>query len=182
MVVVHGLSCSTACGIFPNQGLNLCLLHWQVDSLLLSPQGSLLTVIFNTLIPSSWVVSRTETAQREWTLTCVVLGGSVVKNWPAKAGDLGSIPGWGRALEKEMATHSCILAWEIPQTEKPSGLQSMGSQRAGHDLVTEHTRPLACAVVCTWNLLVPSRISENPSPQETLRSRWTQNPHKSDIL
>ena len=81
-----------------------------------------------------------------------------------------------------MATHSCILAWKIPQTEEPSGLQSMGSQRAGHDLVTEHTQPLSCAVVCTWNLLVPSRISENPSPQETLRSRWTQNPHKSDIL
>ena len=36
-------------------------------------------------------------------------------------------------LEKEMATHSSILAWEIPWTEEPSGLQSMGSQRIGHD-------------------------------------------------
>ena len=42
-------------------------------------------------------------------------------------------------LEKEMATHSSILAWEIPWTEKPGGLQSMGLQRAGHDLMTEHT-------------------------------------------
>ena len=36
-------------------------------------------------------------------------------------------------LEKEMATHSSILAWEIPQTEEPGGLQSTGSQRVVHD-------------------------------------------------
>ena len=36
-------------------------------------------------------------------------------------------------LEKEMATHSGILAWKIPWMEEPGGLQSMGSQRAGHD-------------------------------------------------
>ena len=36
-------------------------------------------------------------------------------------------------LEKEMATHSSILAWEIPQTEEPGRLQSMESQRVGHD-------------------------------------------------
>ena len=36
-------------------------------------------------------------------------------------------------LEKEMAAHSRILAWEIPWTEEPGGLQSMGSQRVGHD-------------------------------------------------
>ena len=36
-------------------------------------------------------------------------------------------------LEKEMAPHSSILAWKIPWTEEPGGLQSMGSQRAGHD-------------------------------------------------
>ena len=40
-------------------------------------------------------------------------------------------------LEKEMATHFSILAWEIPWTEEPGGLQSMGSQRVRHDLVTE---------------------------------------------
>ena len=38
-------------------------------------------------------------------------------------------------LEKEMATHSSTLAWEIPWTEEPGGLQSMGSQRIRHDLV-----------------------------------------------
>ena len=41
-------------------------------------------------------------------------------------------------LKGEMATHSIILAWEIPRTEEPSGLQSMGSQRVRCDLVTTH--------------------------------------------
>jgi len=40
-------------------------------------------------------------------------------------------------LEEEMATHSSILAWEIPWTEGPGGLQSMGSQRGGRDLATK---------------------------------------------
>ena len=41
--------------------------------------------------------------------------------------------GWEDPLEKEMAAHSSILAWRIPWTEEPSRLQSMGSQRVGHD-------------------------------------------------
>ena len=40
---------------------------------------------------------------------------------------------WENLLEKEMATHSSILAWKIPWTEEPDGLQSMGSQRVRHD-------------------------------------------------
>ena len=40
-------------------------------------------------------------------------------------------------LEKEMATHSSILAWKIPRTEEPGGLQSMGSHRVRHDLATK---------------------------------------------
>ena len=40
-------------------------------------------------------------------------------------------------LEKDMATHSSILVWEIPWTEEPSGLQSTGSHRVGHDLTTK---------------------------------------------
>ena len=57
-------------------------------------------------------------------------------NPPANAGDtrdMDSIPGWGRSLEKEMAAHSSILAWRIPWTEEPGGLQSAGSQRVGRD-------------------------------------------------
>ena len=45
--------------------------------------------------------------------------------------------GWEDSLKKEMATHSSVLAWEIPWTEEPGGLQSMGSPRVGHDLVTK---------------------------------------------
>ena len=41
--------------------------------------------------------------------------------------------GWEDPLEKEMATYSSILAWRIPWTEDPGGLQSMGSKRVGHD-------------------------------------------------
>ena len=63
----------------------------------------------------------------------------VVKNLPAKPGDI-EMWVWSLGeedpLEKEMATHSSILAWRIPWTEEPSGLQSMGSQRVGHDWVT----------------------------------------------
>ena len=45
--------------------------------------------------------------------------------------------GWEDPLEKEMATHSSILAWEIPWTEKPGGLQSMGLPRVEQDLATQ---------------------------------------------
>ena len=41
--------------------------------------------------------------------------------------------GWEDPLEEEMATHSSILAWEIPRTEEPGTLQSMGSHRVRHD-------------------------------------------------
>ena len=57
-------------------------------------------------------------------------GGSVVKNLPVSAGDIGnsgSILGSGRSPEEEMATHSSFLSWEIPWTEEPGGLQSMAS-------------------------------------------------------
>ena len=56
------------------------------------------------------------------------------------AGNAGGVltsPGLGRFLEKEMATHSSTLAWEIPWTEEPGGLQSMWSQRVKYDLATK---------------------------------------------
>ena len=64
----------------------------------------------------------------------------VVKNPLANAGDVKyRVWSLGREdpLEKEMATHSSILAWRIPWTEEPGRLQSMGSQRIGHDLATQ---------------------------------------------
>ena len=56
---------------------------------------------------------------------------------PAMQETLVSSLGQEDPLEKEMATHSSILAWRIPWTKEPAGLQSMGSQRVGHDLVTK---------------------------------------------
>ena len=60
----------------------------------------------------------------------------VVKNPPAKAGDIrevGLISGSERSPGESMATHSSILAWRISWTEVPGELQSMESQRVGHD-------------------------------------------------
>ena len=54
------------------------------------------------------------------------LGGSVVKNPPAKQETQVQSLGQEDPLEKEMAAHSSVLAWEIPWTEEPGGLQSMG--------------------------------------------------------
>ena len=46
--------------------------------------------------------------------------------------------GWEKPLEKEMATHSSILAWEIPWTEEAGRLSPWGHKRVGHDLATKH--------------------------------------------
>ena len=56
-----------------------------------------------------------------------------VKNLPAVQETRVQSLGWEDPLEKEMATHSNILAWKISWTEEPGGLQSMGSQRVRHD-------------------------------------------------
>ena len=57
----------------------------------------------------------------------------IVKNLPAVQETQAQFLGWEDPLEKGMATHSCVLAWRIPWTEEPGGLQPMGSQRVGHD-------------------------------------------------
>ena len=57
----------------------------------------------------------------------------MVKNLPAMQETQVQSLGWEDLLEKEMATHSSILAWEITWTEKPGGLQYKGSQKVGHD-------------------------------------------------
>ena len=64
----------------------------------------------------------------------------MVKNLPANVGDVGSIlwlsrsPGQEDPLEKKMATHFSILAWEIPQTEESGRLQSVGSHESQLDM------------------------------------------------
>ena len=61
---------------------------------------------------------------------------SLVENLPAMWKTQAQSLGWEDALEKGMATHSGILAWRIPWTEEPGGLQSTESQRVSHDRET----------------------------------------------
>ena len=63
--------------------------------------------------------------------------GSDSKEFASNSGDVDLVPSWADPLEKGMATNSSILAWRIPWTEEPGGLQTMGSQRVRHDLVTK---------------------------------------------
>ena len=79
-------------------------------------------------------------------------GGSVVKNLPANAGDMGSIPGWRRSSGGGNANHSSILAWKIPWTEKPGGLQSTESQRTGHDLATKQQCDTCYNALATFSI------------------------------
>ena len=94
------------------------------------------------------------TDNRSWIVVLDFPGGSDTNVCNAcHVGDLGSIPGLGRSLEKGMATHSSILAWRIPWTEEPGGLQSMGSQRVEQDWSDLAQRVTQCllwgAVSCT---------------------------------
>ena len=57
----------------------------------------------------------------------------MVKNLPVIAGDTGSISGSGRSPEKEMATHSSVLAWNIPGQRSQVRYSPWGHKRAGHD-------------------------------------------------
>ena len=72
-------------------------------------------------------------------------------------GNEGSILSQEDSLEKEMATHCSIPLWKIPWTEEPGGLQSMGSQEVGHDLVTEYT----CTSFLLWNFSNIHKSREN---------------------
>ena len=77
----------------------------------------------------------------------------MVKNPPAMQEIWVSSLGQEDLLEKRMATHSSILAWEIPWTVEPGGLQSMGSQKVRHDLVTNpHTHTSHHALVLSWHI------------------------------
>ena len=72
-----------------------------------------------------------------------------VKNLPAMQDTQVLSLSWKDPLKKEMATHSSILAWRIPWTEEPRGLQSMGFQRVGHDWVTNTTLLKTYQYFCT---------------------------------
>ena len=68
--------------------------------------------------------------------------GSAGKESACNAGELVRSLGWEDPLEKEMAARSGILAWQIPWTEEPCGLQSMGLQKVRYDLATQQQ--------CSW--------------------------------
>ena len=71
------------------------------------------------------------------------------------------IPGLGRSLKKEMATYSSILAWDIPWTEEPGGLQSMGSQRVGHDPIDQR----AIIPLCSEGVILVNQLETKESPE-----------------
>ena len=72
----------------------------------------------------------------ELRFSCASLVAQLVKNLPAVQEMQVRSLGWEDPMEKEMATHSSILTWKISWAEEPGGLQSTGSQRVGHDWVT----------------------------------------------
>ena len=112
-------------GDLPDPGSNLHLLHWQADSLSLSPLGS---PYINT-----------------HTYTWASLIAQSVKNRPAMQETWVGFLGWEDPLEKEMATHSSILAWRIPWTAEPGKLQSMGSQESDMILQPNSNRHNICS-------------------------------------
>ena len=77
--------------------------------------------------------------------------------------------GWADPLEKEMATHSSILAWEIPWTEEPGRLQSMGSQRVRHNLATK--QQLNLNMLCGRCVQLPLTQLPCPPPGDLSQPR-----------
>ena len=85
--------------------------------------------------------------------------------------------GWEDPLERGMATQSSILAWRIPWTEEPGGLQSMGSQRVRHIWATKHPSPLPVLfweVTCVTFLVIT--VFQKSTSRELL---WSSVPYKS---
>ena len=75
------------------------------------------------------IVDNSKASTSDWTSLVAQMVKYLPTMWETRVQSLG----WEDLLEKEMATHSSILAWKIPWTEKPGSLQSMGSQRVGYD-------------------------------------------------
>ena len=92
---------------------------------------------------------------------------SEVKASACNAGDPGSIPGLGRSPGEGNGNHSSILAWRIPWTAEPGGLQSMGSQRVGHDWATSLSFNISCkaseVVMNSHSFCLPGEMCISPN-------------------
>ena len=84
-------------------------------------------------------------------------GGSMVKNLPARAGNIGLIPRSGSSPGEGHAAHSSVLAWRLPWTEECGRLYSMRSQRAGLDWQTKQQQQYVCIM---WHLANQTATSE----------------------
>ena len=126
-------------GIFPTQGLNLGLLHWKWIAPLRETKWQLDIRAF---FYSRYL--RTDSGEGNGTPLQYSCLENPMDGGTWKAAVHGVAEGWTRlrdftfifhfhALEKEMATHSNVLAWRIPGTREPGGLLSMGSHRVGHE-------------------------------------------------
>ena len=101
---------------------------------------------------------------------------SAVKNLPAMQ-EMQIQSRLGRSPEDGMATQSDILAWEIPRTEKPGGLQSMGS-RVGHNLATEPPPP---TVECNSTLKNNATRSNMDGPRD-YHTKWSKSDRERHII
>ena len=124
------------------------------------------------------------------------LAAQVVKSLPAMPGTQVQFLGREDPLEKGMAAHSSILAWRIPWTEEPGGLQSVGSQRVRHDRATStltfHTllgvslafvssRGASVVCVCVSNIFSFTLLVRSSAGTED-RALGKENPHPSSGL
>ena len=120
VVVAHWLSCSAACGIFPEQGLNSCPLN--------SLGGRYWTTGPSGKSPLYFIIIRHNGAflmAQHWRIRL-----PMQETWVWSLG-------WEDSLEKEEATNTSTLAWKTPWTEELGWLQSIGSQRVTHNLATK---------------------------------------------
>ena len=85
------------------------------------------------------------------------------------AGDTGLIPGWERSLKNKMATHSSVLAWRIPWSEKPGGLQSMGSHRAHTHTLRSVSLKARLLILPPWTTCNSSKVVLSPASRSLLR-------------
>ena len=130
--VVRGL-------LFPDQGSNPGSLHWECEVIATGPPGKSCKHFLkeSTFISSLRDISQSPKANEQLSkyslCTQASLVAQLVKNPPVMQETWVRSLGWEDPLEKGKAAHSSILAWRIPWTEEPGGLQPVGSQRIRHD-------------------------------------------------